>query len=172
MLLNQQKAYALRLPVLEAYVRGLKQRLRLGTREFNICFVDDPTIRRVNKAFRGKDRATDVLSFTWGEPDRSQGAAEGVNGHASRKRRNTNSPEARAEFEGFLGDVVISVETARRNARDEGHSTLNEIRWLILHGVLHLLGYDHEHDNGDMTVLELALREQLAQARGRRSRKR
>ena len=66
----------------------------------------------------------------------------------------------------FLGDVVISVETARRNAAAEGHSTLNEIRWLILHGVLHLLGYDHEHDNGEMMALELALREQLGVAGG------
>ncbi len=172
MLLNQQKAYALRLPVLDAYVRELKQRLRLGTREFNICFVDDPTMRRANAAFRGKDRATDVLSFPWGEPDRSRGTVGRGKDPASRPLRHTNSRGARAEFEGFLGDVVISVETARRNAREEGHSTLNEIRWLILHGVLHLLGYDHEQDNGEMTTLELALRERLAQARGRRSRKR
>jgi len=66
----------------------------------------------------------------------------------------------------FLGDVVISVETARRNARAEKHSTLNEIRWLVLHGVLHLLGYDHEHDIGEMIALELALREQLGVAGG------
>ncbi len=50
--------------------------------------------------------------------------------------------------------------------REEGHSTLNEIRWLILHGVLHLLGYDHERDSGEMIALELALREQLGVAGG------
>ncbi len=50
--------------------------------------------------------------------------------------------------------------------RAEGHSTLNEIRWLILHGVLHLLGYDHERDSGEMVALELALREQLGVAGG------
>ena len=65
------------------------------------------------------------------------------------------------EFKNFLGDIVISVDTAMTNARQEGHSTLNEIRWLILHGVLHLLGYDHEHDHGEMTRLEHALRSRL-----------
>ena len=78
-------------------------------------------------------------------------------------------PPRRGEHGGlknFLGDVVISVETARRNAAAEGHSTLDEIRWLILHGVLHMLGYDHEHDRGEMVALELALREQLGVAGG------
>jgi probable rRNA maturation factor len=65
------------------------------------------------------------------------------------------------EFKNFLGDIVISVDTAKRNARQEGHSTLNEMRWLILHGVLHLLGYNHERDHGEMTRLELALRSRL-----------
>jgi probable rRNA maturation factor len=72
-------------------------------------------------------------------------------------------PVARAklEFRNHLGDIVISVETAKRNAHLEGHSTLNEIRWLILHGLLHLLGYDHESDRGEMNRLELALRTRL-----------
>jgi rRNA maturation RNase YbeY len=65
------------------------------------------------------------------------------------------------EFKNFLGDIVISVDTAKRNAGKEGHSTLNEIRWLILHGVLHLLGYNHEKDHGEMTRLELSLRKRL-----------
>jgi probable rRNA maturation factor len=56
---------------------------------------------------------------------------------------------------------VISAETARRNARAATHSTAREIRWLILHGVLHLLGYDHETDRGEMAAFELALRERL-----------
>jgi probable rRNA maturation factor len=65
------------------------------------------------------------------------------------------------EFAGFLGDVVISAEMARRNAVSAGHSTRCEIRWLILHGVLHLLGYDHETDDGEMTKLELSMRDRL-----------
>ena len=62
-------------------------------------------------------------------------------------------------FSGFLGDIVISAGAARRNARAERQSTANEIRRLVLHGVLHLLGYDHEKDRGEMTTLELSLRE-------------
>jgi probable rRNA maturation factor len=168
MLLNQQKRYALRLAALHVYVRNVKRRLHLGRSDFNICFVDDRAIRRMNAAYRGQDRATDVLSFPWGEHTRSSLAAAraGRGHHAARRPAKTRRP-ARAEFEGFLGDVVISVETARRNARGEGHSTLKEIRWLILHGVLHLLGYDHESDSGEMTALELALREQLGMAGGR-----
>jgi probable rRNA maturation factor len=65
------------------------------------------------------------------------------------------------EFQNFLGDIVISVDTAKGNARKEGHSTLNEIRWLILHGLLHLLGYNHESDQGEMAKLEIALRRRL-----------
>ncbi|HEV2177595.1 MAG TPA: rRNA maturation RNase YbeY [Terriglobia bacterium] len=66
-----------------------------------------------------------------------------------------------SDLRGFLGDIVISAETARRNARLEGHGTENEIRWLILHGVLHLCGFDHERDRGEMTTLELRLRRRL-----------
>ena len=126
--------------------------MRLGRRDFNVCFVDDPTIRRLNAAYRGQARPTDVLSFPWED---SNGWRDG----------------AASEFAGFLGDVVISAPTARRNARREGHSTANEIRWLILHGVLHLLGYDHETDRGEMTALELSLRERLGISGGKGQRR-
>jgi probable rRNA maturation factor len=158
-LLNQQKRYALRLSALDSYVRDLRQRLHLGRSQFNICFVDDSAIRRMNAAYRGRDRATDVLSFPWVERGRPA-ARGGRRRDAARQPRKATRP-AQGEFVGFLGDVVISVETARRNARGEGHSTLNEIRWLILHGVLHLLGFDHQSDSGEMTAFELAVREQL-----------
>ena len=157
-LVNLQKRYVVRSASLSAFVRNLKRRLRLGNRDFNICFVDDNAIRQLNSAYRGKDKATDVLSFPWNEA------------------KSAFPPEPRAAFRrrehgdltNLLGEVVISVDTARRNAREEGHSTLNEIRWLILHGVLHLLGYDHERDAGEMTALELVLRERLGVAGGPR----
>jgi probable rRNA maturation factor len=145
-----------------AFARNLKQLLRLGNREFNVCLVDDDAIRDLNLAYRGKDQPTDVLSFPWTEA-------------AGPRRGEAQPPLPRQEQGGitnFLGDVVISVEMARRNAQEEGHSMLNEIRWLILHGVLHLLGYDHEQDSGEMIALELALREQLGVAgKGRGKRK-
>ena len=72
MILNQQKSYALPGPILQAYVRRLKRQLRLGTCDFNVCFVNDEAMRRMNGEFRGQDRATDVLSFAWSEPARTQ----------------------------------------------------------------------------------------------------
>ncbi len=161
MLVNLQKRYAVHNASVTAFARNLKRLLRLGNREFNICLVDDDAIRDLNLAYRGKDQPTDVLSFPWTES-------------AGPNRGEPQPPLPRREHGGitnFLGDVVISVEMARRNAQEEGHSMLNEIRWLILHGVLHLLGYDHEQDSGEMIALELALREQLGvagKARGKR----
>jgi len=133
----------------------------MGKRDCNICLVDDREIKRLNSLYRGKDRATDVLSFPWNAaPRRSRSRAR-----SKPVRRKADSRAARdrpaLEFEDFLGDIVISVATAQRNARKEGHSTLNELRWLILHGFLHLLGYDHECDRGEMTRLELGLRRRL-----------
>jgi probable rRNA maturation factor len=144
MILNRQKRLVVRLAAVRAFVQRLRAVLRLGRREFNICFVDDREITRLNAAYLRRRRPTDVLSFSW----QGSGAPHRVGA-------------GNAEFANFLGDVVISVETARRNARREGHSTVNEIRWLILHGLLHLLGYDHERDRGEMTSLELSLRERL-----------
>jgi probable rRNA maturation factor len=148
---NLQKRYVVRTAALSAFVRSLKRHLRLGKREFNICFVDDNAIRHLNFAYRGKDKATDILSFPWNDAVGAQPSA------ASAPSRRGEQ----AEFTNFLGDMVISVEAARRNAATEGHATLKEIRWLILHGLLHLLGYDHERDSGQMIALELALRERL-----------
>jgi len=153
---NLQKRYVVRTASLLGFMRSLKRRLRLANREFNVCFVDDNAIRHLNFAYRRKNQPTDVLSFAWEEAAGAFPPAPPV-------------PPRRGEHGGlqnFLGDVVISVETAGRNAAAEGHSTLDEIRWLILHGVLHMLGYDHEHDRGEMVALELALREQLGVAGG------
>ena len=96
-----------------------------------IAFVSDKSIRKLNRQFRDTDKATDVLSFPAGEED-------------------TN-----------LGDIAISVETAAAQAKDNDLTFENEIAQLILHGLLHLSGYDHETDNGEMNRLELRLRKKL-----------
>jgi probable rRNA maturation factor len=143
MILNRQAAVRVNLPALRTFERRLRAALRLGRRRFDVGLVSDRSIWRLNAEFRGKRAATDVLSFPWRRPKARRGTLAG------------------RELEHFLGDVVISASTARRNARREGHSTLNELRWLMLHGALHLLGYDHEKDQGQMTARELALRAQL-----------
>jgi probable rRNA maturation factor len=103
----------------------------------DVLLADDRTLRRLNREFRGKDKATDVLSFP---------AAQ----------------EFGAEFAGgFAGDVAISLETAARQAREQGHSLRDEVRVLLLHGLLHLTGMDHESDRGEMAAREAELRERL-----------
>ena len=101
----------------------------------SIAFVDDEAMKNLNRQFRQKNRTTDVLTFpadeTYGDPNRR------------------GRP---------LGDIVICVDQARRQAHDEKHSLATEVRYLILHGVLHALGYDHETDNGEMNALEEKVR--------------
>ncbi|TAM82810.1 MAG: rRNA maturation RNase YbeY [Acidobacteria bacterium] len=144
MIINRQNQFTLDLPALREYERQVASVLDLGQRHFNICFVSDEDISRMNSVYRGKAVPTDVLSFPW-EGEGESGPEEVFSG----------------EFRNFLGDIVISVATAERNAKSEGHSTAEELRMLILHGVLHLLGYDHEADHGEMKSLELSMRERL-----------
>jgi probable rRNA maturation factor len=103
----------------------------------SVAFVSDRHVRALNRRYRGIDRATDVLSF------------------AAEKSRPT--PYALRPTP-FLGDIVIARGVARRQARDAGHSELTEWRVLALHGLLHLLGYDHERDDGRMRTMERRLR--------------
>jgi probable rRNA maturation factor len=95
----------------------------------DILLADDAALRKLNREFRHKDAATDVLSFP-----------------------------ALANQDKVAGDLAISLETAARQATDNGHSLEEEVKILLLHGVLHLAGHDHEPDNGDMRRLEQKLR--------------
>ena len=108
-----------------------------GNRDVAMVFVSDAGIRKLNRQFRAKDAATDVLSF----PSRSE------------------SFEADAETN--LGEIVISLERAQAQARENGLTLVSEVEQLILHGLLHLSGYDHETDKGEMNRLELKLRKKL-----------
>jgi probable rRNA maturation factor len=102
-----------------------------------VAFVSDRAMRELNWRWRGKHGTTDVLSFPAGQDEFEK--VEGLR----------------------LGDVVISVEQAARQASEHGLEFEEEISQLILHGVLHLCGYDHETDEGEMNRLELRLRRRL-----------
>ena len=102
--------------------------------EVALALISDARMRALNRAYRGKDYATDVLSFPV--------ADDPVPGVRPR----------------FLGDVVIASGVAARQARAAGHSVKTELRILALHGLLHLLGYDHETDEGQMARTEARLR--------------
>jgi probable rRNA maturation factor len=111
-----------------------RARLAVGlTGQIEVLLADDTTLRRLNKSFRGKNKPTDVLSFP--APD------EIADTHA--------------------GDLAISLETAARQAATYGHSLRDEVRILVLHGLLHLSGLDHETDNGEMAAREATLRTKL-----------
>ena len=107
-------------------------------KDLTVAFVSDRRIRELNKIFRDKNKPTDVLSFPY-EPDQYD----------------------YLETENFLGDIVISLEQAQRQAAENNLTLENEIKQLILHGILHLCGYDHESDGGEMNRLELKLRRKL-----------
>lgn len=114
----------------------------------NIAVVSDDRVRILNSKYRGRDYATDVLSFPTSDPPQM-----GTSGSAAR-------------VESFLGDIVIAEGVARRQARVARHSRDTELRVLALHGLLHLLGYDHEQDNGEMNRVEARLRRRGGLAAG------
>jgi probable rRNA maturation factor len=118
---------------LAAFARKLERAVAKGAR-FDCLLTGDAELRRLNRDFRGKDYATDVLSFPGGP--------------------------------GHLGDLAISVMRARAQAREFGHTTEDEVRILMLHGVLHLLGHDHEKDSGRMARLEKRWRRELGLPNG------
>ena len=117
----------------------------------SIALVSDRLVRVLNQRYRGIDRPTDVLSFPNASPQRIRRARRFPLG--SPKRASVSSVVER-----FLGDIVIARGVARRQARQAGHSEATELKVLALHGLLHLLGYDHERDNGAMARLERRLR--------------
>jgi len=151
MIFNRQRAARLARRPLELFLHRVWDQLGLEGAEVTICLVSDAEIARMNESFRGKKGPTDVLSFP---------AAKRVKLVAFPIRSGRRNSLKRK----YLGDVAISPATARRNAKTYGRTLGNEIRILILHGVLHLLGYDHETDRGAMNRLEQLLRRRLGLA--------
>jgi probable rRNA maturation factor len=142
MILNRQRAVRVARRPLELFLRRVEKELRLGDADVTVCFVSDVEIARMNLAFRGKKGPTDVLSFPGERKKRKKLYIE--NSEGTEKR--------------YLGDIAIAPATARRYAKKNGRSLSGELRVLILHGVLHLLGYDHETDRGEMDRIEQKLR--------------
>ena len=144
---NRQRAVKIALAPLRSFLKKVRQGLQLPPAEVTVCFVTDAEIARLNENFRHKRGPTDVLSFP-SHPQR-------------RSKRAKMSPQQTPDY---LGDIAISPATARRNAAKYGRTLPAELRILMLHGVLHLLGYDHETDHGQMTRLETKLRRRFGLA--------
>jgi probable rRNA maturation factor len=131
--------YALSKPALTRFFNRARQAVGL-TGEVEILLTSDAELKRLNRSFRGKNKATDVLSFPAFVPE---GFPAGF-----------PVPDT-------AGDLAISLETAARQAAAFGHSLEEEVRILLLHGLLHLSGLDHETDNGEMAAREAELRDKL-----------
>jgi probable rRNA maturation factor len=136
-IVNLQRKIPLKSNTLGSYADSLFQTVgEAKDKTAAIAFISDRRMKELNGFFRGKNSTTDVLSFPH-EPDEFDSDTSN------------------------LGDVVISVEQAARQAEENGLTLENEIKQLILHGLLHLCGYDHETDNGEMNARELELRDKL-----------
>jgi len=151
--INLQRKLKLETSVFKTYVKELSASVEEAeASSFSVALVSDRRMTELNKLFRGKDSTTDVLSFPH-EPDEFEGMSDGFNRSADRTSGSVTVA--------FLGDIVISAEQAAKQAKENKLSLDGEIKQLILHGLLHLCGYDHETDKGEMNKRELALRKQL-----------
>ncbi len=128
---NMQRKVSVEMKALINFLDQLSSQMALQT-DFSVVLVSDAAMKNYNREFRGEDRATDVLSFSYEEED--------------------------GEEEPYLGDILICVDTA---ARQQRKTLLAELQVLSLHGLLHLLGYDHEADQGEMETLEGRLRREF-----------
>ncbi len=117
--------------MLEGFVRRVRQTVKLKG-SVNILVTTSAEVRSLNRRFRGKNKATDVLSF----PAELLGAGKRI----------------------LAGDIAISADVAAQNADSLGHSVAEEVKILALHGILHLAGFDHDRDSGQMARKELVLR--------------
>lgn len=151
MILNQQHEVGVARRPLESFLRRVKRELGLKQSDVTVCLVSDKAMARLNQNFRKKRGPTDVLSFPCVVRNRP----------VRLRRLRRQSKAANSAKREYLGDIAISPATARRYAKNNGRHLASELRVLILHGVLHLLGYDHETDRGEMDKLEQRLRKQF-----------
>jgi probable rRNA maturation factor len=136
-IINRQRRHEVNSKEWRDFTGRVLEAIRYQDRAVTIVFVGNAAIKRLNQNFRGQNYPTDVLSFS------------------------TQAESFEIEDQSKLGDVVISLERAMVQAKESGLTFTNEVQQLILHGLLHLCGYDHETDQGEMNRLELKLRKRL-----------
>jgi probable rRNA maturation factor len=155
-LVADERGRRLRAAALTSWLRRVAPAAARGT--VSIALVSTRRIRALNRTYRHKDSATDVLSFPGARPGGRTDVPEA--GHARRLSKTVLKSRDASEriAASVLGDIVIARDVAKRQAREAGHSETTELRVLALHGLLHLLGYDHERDSGTMDRIERRLR--------------
>lgn len=117
---NRQKKQKLETREIRKFTQGVLDFMGCGQKELSLVLASDAQIQQLNRDYLGRDKPTNVISFAM---------AEGEFGDIGT---------------GLLGDVIVSVDTASRHAADSGSEPIDEIEYLITHGILHLVGYDHE----------------------------
>ncbi len=182
MIQNRQRRVRIPLKALNVFLVRACEELLVPAAAVTVCLVTNREMARWNRTYRGKDRPTDVLSFTVESED--NGSAQ-LQATVKKKRgRGNREPDAkhlrraqravplrrqmqnlgvgdRRDAVDYLGDIAIAPDVARRNAQEFGRTFGDEMRILILHGILHLMGYDHETDTGQMERRERRLRRTL-----------
>jgi probable rRNA maturation factor len=139
MIVNRQRRVPVAVQPLQQFYERVRRELGFAPESVIIQLISDENMAHLNETFRKKRGPTDVLSFP------------------------ANGAKPKHDDE-YVGDIAISPETARRNARRFSRSLPVEMRILILHGMIHLAGFDHESDNGEMDRLERRLRKRLGVA--------
>ncbi len=160
MILNRQRRVRIPLGDLDRFAANARQLLRLPADSVTVCLVSDAAMAKWNRAYRGKNRPTDVLSFPVSSAStihRNRRSRRPFHGKAV----SAAEPDSFAPSSGYLGDIAIAPAIARVNALRFGRPFEVEMRMLILHGMLHLMGYDHETDSGQMDRRERRLRREL-----------
>ncbi|HEV2313826.1 MAG TPA: rRNA maturation RNase YbeY [Candidatus Acidoferrales bacterium] len=155
MVINRQRRVSVASSSLEQFFARISRLLHISPGAATVCLVTNAQIARWNRFYRGKAKPTDVLSFPAEASARKKRAAR--NGSESARGLWHSSSRNGS----YLGDIAIAPAVALRNAQQSGRAFDDEMRVLMLHGLLHLLGYDHETDTGQMERLELRLRRQL-----------
>jgi probable rRNA maturation factor len=158
MIVNRQSRISVPLRELDKFLARARRRLRLPKDALTVCLVTDAEIARWNRAYRGKSGPTDVLSFATNA--RKSKGRRGRNGRA-RQADPFEAAAAANHSAQYIGDIAIAPAVANRNAKRFGRTLDDEMRILILHGILHLMGYDHEADDGQMELRETKLRREL-----------
>jgi probable rRNA maturation factor len=143
---NHQRRVRVGIGPLEEFLEKVRKEIGLAPECVAVRLIGDAEMAGLNETYRKKKGPTDVLSF----PVEVDLAKPGTLGRQLRKARGK-----------FLGDIAIAPKVAQRNAKSLGRGLPSELKVLILHGVLHLLGYDHETDRGEMERIEMRLRRKL-----------
>ena len=157
MIVNRQRRVRIPVKPLKDFFDRVRRELRFPDEAVTVQLISDAAMARLNQSFRHKRGPTDVLSFpaNGARPKRNAPFVEQALLPVGSLRR---QDRLRRDY---VGDIAISPETARRNARRFSRTLPAEMRILILHGMIHLAGFDHETDHGEMDRLERRLRRRL-----------